>query len=550
MNNKHDGAKDNSRGAEPGGSRGTRVYPLHPFLLAAASVLALYASNVKEASFHDILPALLSVLGFTALVFLVLAMIFRHAGARTALLASIVVIGSLFYDRLFFWVDRTVGGGVAYGGFLALFLAVLALLFVLVARTRSRNLILPHSMLNGIALVLVATPVFQAVQYEWQHARPGLIAPVEAPNGPFSTAVAAAAAPQVVAADRPDIYYLIFDRYASAATLSRYFDFDNQPLLGFLKKKGFYVAPESHANYLKTGHSVASTFHMDYLDFLAENEEGGSRSSDWDPIYRLLGKHRVAQFLKSAGYRYTQIGSWWSATQANPYADANPQFGFREFTGTYARDRLIHPLLRLVAPDSSYTHGLQWDSGQCQRIPWQIEQIKKAGGGPEPAFVFAHLLLPHEPYMFDPQGRCLSREQSQARGNRQGYVEQVRYANKVIEDLVNSLQSREGRPPVIIIQADEGPFPETDIGHTRSWREATHDELQIKMGILNAYYFPDADYKDLYPSITPVNSFRMLFNKYFDAGLERLPDRLQGFPNIFRLYEFFDMTEAVRGHED
>jgi hypothetical protein len=78
------------------------------------------------------------------------------------------------------------------------------------------------------------------------------------------------------------------------------------------------------------------------------------------------------------------------------------------------------------------------------------------------------------------------------------------------------------------------------------WQDATRDELQIKMGILNAYYFPDGDYSLLYPTITPVNSFRMLFDKYFDAGLARLPDKMIGFPHVFRIYEFFDMTGAVR----
>ena len=104
---------------------------------------------------------------------------------------------------------------------------------------------------------------------------------------------------------------------------------------------------------------------------------------------------------------------------------------------------------------------------------------------------------------------------SSKRGTRRGYVEQVRYANKVIRDLVTTLQGRNGRRPIIIIQGDEGPFPETGIGLTRSWREADNDELQIKMGIMNAYYFPDGDYAQLYQDITPVNSFRVILSKYF-----------------------------------
>ena len=491
-----------------------RVYPFHPFLLAAASVLALYANNVKEASLLEILPALGSVLGFALLVFLTVGLLCRNFSARAAVLTSIVLFGCLFYARLFFWVDLQVAGDVRADLFVFVLVLVLAVAFVLVARTRT-DLRLAHSILNGIGLVLLVTPTAQVAWYKWQNARPGLAAKM-----PDEAAVSAG--------DRPDIYYLIFDRYASAATLHRYFDFNDAPLIAFLEEKGFYVALGSHANYLKTGHSLASTLQMDYLDFLADEE--GRRSSDWDPIYRMLRKHRVARFLKSAGYRYAQIGSWWSPTQENPYADGNPRFGFREFTSTYARGLALRPLLNLVAPNSPYTRSLQWDYGQCQRVPWQIEQIKKAAVGSEPTFVFGHILLPHEPFVFDGEGRCLSAEESRKRGTRQGYVEQVHYANKVIRDLVATLQARKGKQPIIIIQGDEGPFPETDVGHIRSWREADHDELQIKMGIMNAYYFPDGDYEQLYPDITPVNSFRILFNKYFRAELNILPDRIYGFP--------------------
>ena len=124
---------------------------------------------------------------------------------------------------------------------------------VLVARTRT-DLRLTHSILNGIGLVLLVTPVTQAAWYKWQHARPGLGAKI-----PEEAAVAVG--------ERPDIYYLIFNRYASAATLQRYFDFSNPPFLAFLEEHGFCVARGSHANYLKTGHSLASTLQMDYLGF-------------------------------------------------------------------------------------------------------------------------------------------------------------------------------------------------------------------------------------------------------------------------------------------
>ena len=52
---------------------------------------------------------------------------------------------------------------------------------------------------------------------------------------------------------------------------------------------------------------------------------------------------------------------------------------------------------------------LDWDNGQCQRVARQVEEIKALERGGPPLYVFAHLLVPHEPYVFTPDGRCLTR---------------------------------------------------------------------------------------------------------------------------------------------
>lgn len=81
------------------------------------------------------------------------------------------------------------------------------------------------------------------------------------------------------------------------------------------------------------------------------------------------------------------------------------------------------------------------------------------------------------------------------------------------------------------------------------FEEATEVELRVKYGILNAYYLPNVD-KDalnssLYPSITPVNSFRLVFNLYFDADYELLPDKSYA-PYKDYNYKFFEVTDEVQ----
>jgi hypothetical protein len=57
------------------------------------------------------------------------------------------------------------------------------------------------------------------------------------------------------------------------------------------------------------------------------------------------------------------------------------------------------------------------------------------------------------------------------------------------------------------------------------WRSPSEDAMREATAILNAYYLPGVDNDVLYDEISPVNTFRLILNEYFDAGLELLPDR-------------------------
>ena len=67
-------------------------------------------------------------------------------------------------------------------------------------------------------------------------------------------------------------------------------------------------------------------------------------------------------------------------------------------------------------------------------------------------------------------------------------------------------------PPIIVIQADHGPLG----------GEITSDGA--RMSIFNAYYLPDGGDQLLYPSISPVNTFRVIFNHYFGGEFALLED--------------------------
>lgn len=50
--------------------------------------------------------------------------------------------------------------------------------------------------------------------------------------------------------------------------------------------------------------------------------------------------------------------------------------------------------------------------------------------------------------------------------------------------------------------------------------------LKERTSILNAYYLPYGGDKTLYDSITPVNTFKIIFNTYFNTNLELVKDSI------------------------
>jgi hypothetical protein len=119
-----------------------------------------------------------------------------------------------------------------------------------------------------------------------------------------------------------------------------------------------------------------------------------------------------------------------------------------------------------------------------------------------------------------------------------GYRDQIQYVNKLVSSAVNTILEKSVVPPIIIIQGDHGPAAYLD------WEEPEDTNLDERFSVLNAYYFPDGDYSQLYPTITPVNSFRIVLNQYFGGSYELLPDE-SFFSGWHSPYDFLNITNQL-----
>jgi hypothetical protein len=138
-----------------------------------------------------------------------------------------------------------------------------------------------------------------------------------------------------------------------------------------------------------------------------------------------------------------------------------------------------------------------------QRILFSLDQLERLPATPGPIFVFAHLVSPHKPFVFGPNGEAVDNYVDEIKA----YRDQVAYLNSRMLPLLQSIITKSTPPPIIIVQGDHGGI------------ETTGEQ---RMAILNAYYLPDGGDQLLHDHITPVNSFRLILNYYFGASYEEL----------------------------
>jgi hypothetical protein len=508
---------------------GTGARPLHPFLFAAFPVLFLYAQNVRYAvTWSDVVGPLAVVLLGTGLVLLVAWMSLGRRWPAAALATSLLVVLFFSYGPVY----RSIEGYTLFGARLARHSLLLPLWTVLaaagvVAVVRVRGQI--STLTSGLNLVAAGLVLVNLATIAFNEAAARQNAPVPS--------VAAALHP---GSRRPDIYYIVFEEYAGERPLRDDFGYDNLPFLSELERRGFFVGHQSFTNYPRTSLSLASSLNMQYLDQV-ERETGGAGPER--VLVPPIRSPRVVALLKSVGYRYVNVGSWYTPTSSSPEADLNVRYsGLSEFDSALYENTALWPIGGKLG---LFRDALDFRRREYQRVLFQFRQLARMSGVGSPKFVFAHIICPHDPYVFDRRGHYVPKEAQRGRRDVRNYTDQLTYLNTLILNLAEKLLSvPEDRRPVMVLQADEGPFP----GAPTSWLKRRPSILERKFLILNSYYLPPGGrpMPVPYPSISPVNTFRLVLDRYLGADLPLLPDRAFVFQNLKHLYTFSEVTDEVK----
>lgn len=487
----------------------------HPFFFAIFPILSLYSYNIGIIPPDRLfLPIAISIISISIAI-IVLQLIFKKPD-KTSLILSTSVISFFFYGHLFNLITELNLEQYVYHRFVLIpYLVIFIVPIIFLIKTK-KNLSNVNKIATSISIIFIIIASSNILI-----------------NSTFSEEIEKTSLNEqsFTLEKKPDIYYLIFDSYGDNHTLERLFEYDNSDFENYLIQKGFQSSFPSYSNYPTTYLSLSSSLNLNYVNELLDE-----KNSSFDVISanRLIDRNHLMQTLRENGYYNINFDSGWGPTRNMSIADMNlcttNFFLFSEFLISIAETSIVKPI-----------YAKFFESDHRERILCTLSTITTISKNIEkPVFVFAHLLLPHPPYVFDNLGNptlidSLQFSSNKIENEKVLYLEQLQFTNIKIKEIVEKLISDNA---IIIIQSDHGP-PDS-IFESENNLESDKDKLRN----INYYYFPEHD-KIIYDGITPVNSFRIIFNSFFSTDFKILEDKNFYINEKENQYKIIDITKEL-----
>jgi len=496
-------------------------------MFAIFPVFFIYSQNIHLLPLQELIFPLLLLVGF-AISFWAVSTFITKNSIKSGLFVSLFLVIFFSYGHIYnllsgisvneFELDRHRFILVPF--FVAM---ILGIIFLIKTRRKLNNI---SKITNVISVTIVLIVVFNvgvSISQEnyFDNTNDEKFLGVGASKQPFleifsppnENKYVASNAP-ITKSNMPDIYYIILDEYGSNYALKKFLDYDNLSFLSHLKEKGFFVVSPSYANYPTTVQSLGSSLNMDYINYLSE--EAGIDSKNYHLLNDILSRNKVMEILQTNQYNVINMGAMWGPN--NEFQNVNANLcEFKEFS----RDSLMRELQHITM--LSYLQEKLVEEGRRDRVLCVFDELSTLNQTfSSPKFVFAHIMLPHAPYIFGPNGENVNPGISldgKPWDPKKAHIDQIKFANKKIRILVDTLLSQNNNS-IMIIQGDTGSAFSGD------WDNPSEDLIIERMSNLNAIYFPNGNYEAFSEYITPVNSFRIIFNEFFDANYVLLEDNM------------------------
>jgi len=502
--------------------------PLHPFFIALASVVSLFATNKAEIMPISAVRLAVIMLVVALVVYLANLAIFRNPDKAAMVSTVLLILFSSYGQVMTLLRDSKALSFLGHHSTLGLIcLVILAVSIFFITRAKKPEKLTGY--LNLVLGITLAIPLIQSIAYY----APDWISSLRAKNSPTNqTASTSSNTPKptsdaanltLTAGTNPDIYFIVLDSYGREDSLKDAYDFDNSQFISDLRQRGFYVADCSRSNYGYTRLSLSSTLNMNYLETLGLDMT--HVNAQGEPKFNNVLLHsEVREDLTALGYKTVAFETGYiftDMTDADVYYKSNDNVLFspyiEQFEYLYLKnsaflfvmdtqtDFMDHYFNRWVFPFNAQKASVQ---NIFKKLPTVAANVEG------PKFVYVHVEVPHHPFIFMPDG-SINPDKSYypniympgEKYTKLGYINQVEYVNSQVIPIVDQILKDSKQPPIIIIEGDHGLLQD------------------VRLKNLYAIYLPGAGKDQLYSTITPVNTFRIVFNNYFGTDLPLLEDR-------------------------
>lgn len=494
-------------------------------------MLAMWRDNLDRLPMESAWPTILSVVVAAALSVVLLRPLMGSM-VRAGLASGVLALYCFHATAIIASAGLSRTAGIA-AHVLAILCVIMLARHIPRERVRLASFSGKVNLVGLIMLAVTAIPILASL---------GSAAPARA-----EAARAFAPLPARASPNSPDVWHILFDRYAGLSTFSSAYGYDNRPFVEALRARGFAVHDEAYANYQRTAHSLASTLNGTLLDGVGTAM--AKRPSDWVPIYRGMRESASLRTFEAMGYRTIFAGSWWEPTRFSSLADESIEV------------RAVPQLARLAIDRSAVGFwtsemSLPWLDGrkdQCYRANEKFRRLRALARSPVRKQVFAHFLVPHPPFVLNADGSCRSYEEAKKASRRDNYIAQVEFANREALALIDAILAGP-RQAVIVLHSDEGPWPAPYVGDEHGlgtdpvavpWARLTPRQLRDKMGILLAVRGPDGVPRNMPAS--PVQIYPVILRDYFAAPkLPMPPSQHFIFEGDDALYRFIPVGDKLR----
>ena len=487
--------------------------PIHTFLFSLFPIMFFFQGNLHEIPFGDVIfPLFLSI----SITFLSWVILRKFIGSqRSGLILSLVIMSFINLGNIRFFIsdNPTESLQSSVEGQILVSILLLVNIIGIIYFLKKHRLDAKTSIANVISMTMIGVLIFSITSFSITTADDNSLANLSDIPVQISDVE-----------NKPNIYFIILDEYAGFIQLKNDFNFDNSNFSIELEKRDFFVGTESFSNYPNTSLSVPSIMNMIYLDFIPDKL--GKDSKNIRVVEKMINENNVMKILQSNGYKITtldgvvgRISNTYLAdiTLCSSIFDINPDIR-KNFALVYV------PIVGL--------QDLVFNEVIRNKLECSFSALIDFNEDPKnPDFVVAHLRFPHSPYIYDSFGNSVSIND---RGDKNAYLEQLKFANKKTLEMIDSIQERSSENIIIVI-SDHGYRPYIN------WENPTIDDYIRGFNILDAYYLPG---EEKHEKIALVNIFRTIFNSYLEMDYEILDDR-QIWYSQERVFDHDDVTDLI-----